>query len=69
MVQIANHQHCWICGKAMDWDAAAKHCSPECKAQLDARNRKRKNYMLLLYGLMAASVVYLVLGLMRGGAA
>ncbi|HLE96581.1 MAG TPA: DUF2116 family Zn-ribbon domain-containing protein [Candidatus Thermoplasmatota archaeon] len=64
-VQIVNHAHCWICGKAMDWDADAKTCSAACKKVLDTRNKKRRNYMLLLYGLMAASVVYLLLSVGR----
>lgn len=49
----------------MDWDADAKTCSAACKKVLDTRNKKRRNYMLLLYGLMAASVVYLLLSVGR----
>ena len=67
MVQIAQHRHCLICGRAMEYKADARACSPECQAQLDKTNKKRRNYMLMLYGLMAASMAYLVLALLRGG--
>lgn len=66
MPQIAQHMHCWICGKAMDWSATEKVCSPECQKTLDARNQKRRRYMWFLYAAMAASVTLLLLQFLGG---
>lgn len=58
-IQIPNHGHCSICQRAVPF--GDKTCSPRCQADLDELQRKRKRTMLLMYGLMALSVVVLIL--------
>jgi predicted nucleic acid-binding Zn ribbon protein len=63
-LQIPNHSHCVVCSRAVPF--GDKTCSPECQAQLDELNKKRKRSMLVMYGLMAAAVLVFLLSF-RGG--
>ena len=58
---VVNHQHCYICGRAMAL-GDEKWCSPECKAKLDAQNKRRKTMMYFLYGAMALTLLLLFFG-------
>lgn len=70
-IQIPNHDHCAICGRAIvytepqDRTTQTRTCSAEHKERLDALNKKRKRSMYLMYGLMA--LAFLVLILSYGG--
>jgi len=59
---VVNHQHCYICNRAMGFDRDAKACSKECQAQLEVQNKKRKQLMYFLYGAMALTLVLLFVG-------
>ena len=68
-IQIPNHSHCVICTRAVPH--GDKTCSPECQAQFDELQKKRKRSMYVMYGLMALAIVVLLLstsGLLPGGA-
>ncbi|HVL48391.1 MAG TPA: DUF2116 family Zn-ribbon domain-containing protein [Candidatus Thermoplasmatota archaeon] len=64
MVQIPNHGHCQICGRAVAF--GDRVCGPECKANFDVQAKKRKNLMLMIYGAMALSIVLLLLNTFAG---
>lgn len=59
---VVNHMHCYVCGRAMAFDRDAKVCSDECKATMDAQNKKRKQLMYFLYGAMALTLLLLFFG-------
>lgn len=59
---VVNHQHCYICGKAMTFDPDTKVCSPECGAAMQAQNKKRKQLMYFLYGAMGLTLLLLFWG-------
>ena len=66
-VQIPNHDHCAICGRAIAYvepkerTPGTRTCSEEHKAELEALNKKRRRSMMLMYGLMAAAFAVLIL--------
>jgi predicted nucleic acid-binding Zn ribbon protein len=68
-IQIPNHGHCAICGKAIAFvpttstDAEARTCSKECKGAFEERRKKAKRNVWTLYGLMALAFLVLVLSL------
>jgi len=59
---VVQHQHCMICGKAMEFDDDTKWCSPACKGKFDAQNKKRRNMMLFLYAAMGLTLLLLFWG-------
>lgn len=61
-VQIPNHSHCLICTRAVPF--GDKTCSAQCEQQHTDLQKRRKRSMVLLYGLMALSVLLLLLGTM-----
>lgn len=63
-LQIPNHSHCTICSRAVSF--GEKTCSKDCEAKFDDLQRRRKRTMLFLYGLMALSVIVLMLGSFGG---
>lgn len=63
-VQIPNHSHCVICTRAVTF--GDKTCSSDCEKQLEDLQRRRRRTMMFLYGLMALSVIVLLLGTMGG---
>jgi predicted nucleic acid-binding Zn ribbon protein len=64
-IQIPNHAHCGICGKAVPF--GDKTCGAECQAKLDDLNKRRKRTMYMMYGLMALAMGVLALSLVRPG--
>lgn len=50
-IQIPNHGHCIICGRAVPF--GEKSCGKACAEAVEEQTAKRKKQMLLLYGLMA----------------
>lgn len=62
VVQIPQHAHCWVCGKAIQVDD--KTCSAECKTKVDLQQKKRKQLMWVMYGAMGLFVVMLLLQLL-----
>jgi predicted nucleic acid-binding Zn ribbon protein len=58
-IQIPQHVHCVMCGKAIP--TGEKVCGPACQANLDVQNKRRKNMMLMIYGAMALSMGLLIL--------
>lgn len=65
MVQIANHAHCSICGRAIPY--GDKTCGEACQAKLDDLNRRRKRTMYMMYGLMGVAFLVLALSMIRPG--
>ena len=63
-LQIPNHAHCAICTRAVPF--GDKTCSADCESKYDDLQRRRKRTMLFLYGLMAFSIIVLLLGSMGG---
>ncbi|HVL86884.1 MAG TPA: DUF2116 family Zn-ribbon domain-containing protein [Candidatus Thermoplasmatota archaeon] len=63
MVQIPQHAHCQICGKAIQVEE--KTCSPECARGLEAHQRKRKHMLYVLYAMIALMFVLLLFGQTR----
>jgi predicted nucleic acid-binding Zn ribbon protein len=67
MVQIVNHAHCQVCGRAIEF--GEKTCSTECAGKIEALAKKRRNMMLFVYAMMGLSVVLILLnyaGIVRG---
>ena len=64
-IQIPNHSHCAICTRAVPY--GDKTCSPKCETQYEELQKRRKRTMMFLYGLMALSVIVLLLGGFGGG--
>lgn len=68
-LQIPNHSHCAICGKAIAFapatskDADERTCSKDCGAKFEERQKKMKRNLYTMYGLMALAFVVLVLSL------
>ena len=61
-IQIPNHSHCVICSRAVAF--GDKTCSDKCETQHQELQKRRKRSMILLYGLMALSVLLLLMGSM-----
>lgn len=64
-IQIPNHSHCVICGKAVPF--GDKTCSKECEQGLEELNKKRKRSMLTMYVLMGIAMLVLVLSYVSPG--
>lgn len=60
MVQIPQHSHCSMCGKAIK--AGEKICSKQCQAEMDQLNNKRRRYAMLFY---AATAVFILMVLLN----
>jgi predicted nucleic acid-binding Zn ribbon protein len=58
-IQIPDHAHCAICGRAVTF--GDKTCSKECEAKFTDLQRRRKRAMYMMYGLMAVAFLVLVL--------
>ena len=71
-IQIPNHDHCAICGRAITYTdpkertPETRTCSDEHKIALEALNKKRKRSMYLMYGLMALAIIVLIVSLGGG---
>lgn len=59
---VVNHQHCYVCNRAMPFDKDEKWCSAECKTAFDQQTKKRKQLMWFLYGAMALTLLLLFYG-------
>ena len=57
--RIPQHKHCMICHKAIP--AKEDLCSEECKEKYEQLDRKRRNYMYIMYGLFAMIIVMVML--------
>lgn len=64
-IQIPNHAHCGICGKAVPY--GDKTCGKDCQAKLDDLNKRRKRTMYMMYGLMGLAFVVLTMSLLKPG--
>lgn len=60
--KVVNHGHCFICGRVVSF--GDKTCSEKCQAEYEGGQKKRKQYMLMLYGAMGFAVLLFVLQLM-----
>lgn len=60
-IQIPNHGHCRICGRAVAFGDAT--CSEKCQKDMEAIHKKKKNMLLFIYGMIGLSVVILLLQL------
>lgn len=58
-IQIPNHSHCVVCTRAVPF--GEKTCSPECAAQYEELQKKRKRSVYVMYGLMALAILVLLL--------
>lgn len=58
-IQIPDHAHCTICGRAIPF--GDKTCSKECEGKLADLTRRRKRAMWTMYGLMGLAFLVLVL--------
>jgi len=56
---VPQHAHCNICGKSIPFGEV--QCSEECKQKFQTLLRRRKLFLYLTYGLIAAMIVYVVL--------
>lgn len=59
---VVNHQHCRVCGRAMPI-GKEKICSPECQKEVDVVQRKRRNLLWFIYGMIGVSIAFLLLQL------
>jgi len=68
-IQLPNHSHCAICGKAIAFapatskDAEERTCSKECAGKFEERAKKVKRNLYTMYGLMALAFLVLVLSM------
>lgn len=58
--RIIQHKHCSICGKAIP--AEEEYCSENCKERFEAIQKKKKNLMYIMYGLMFFLLILLFFG-------
>jgi predicted nucleic acid-binding Zn ribbon protein len=68
-IQIPNHAHCVVCSRAVPF--GDKTCSPTCEADYADLQKRRKRTAFFMYGLLALSILALVLlqfGFFGGGA-
>ncbi|MBI4393673.1 MAG: DUF2116 family Zn-ribbon domain-containing protein [Euryarchaeota archaeon] len=56
---IVNHGHCLMCGRVVTF--GDKTCSDKCKGDQEDMQKKRKQYMLMLYGAMGFALLLFVL--------
>ena len=59
--RIPQHKHCLICNKAIP--AKDTLCSEECEEKYEQLDRKRRNYMYIMYGLFAVVIIMVMLSL------
>jgi predicted nucleic acid-binding Zn ribbon protein len=59
--RIPQHKHCMICHKAIP--AKDKMCSEECEAEYARIDRKRRNYMMIMYALFFFVIVIFMVSL------
>ena len=64
-IQIPDHAHCAICGKAIPSDEKA--CGKDHQAKYDDLQKRRKRAMWMMYGLMALAFLVLVLSVSNPG--
>ncbi len=62
MVQIAQHAHCVICGKAID--STEKTCGGNCALALEQNVKKRNQFKWLMYLAMGLAVSLLIMQLL-----
>jgi len=63
-LQLLQHKHCKVCGKAIP--ASRELCSGKCEQDWARREKKRKNTMLYYFIGLIATLILLFLLLMRG---
>lgn len=63
-VQIPDHAHCTICGRAIS--AGEKACGDHVD-KYEELQKKRKRAMYMMYGLMALAFVVLVISVYKPG--
>lgn len=61
VLQIPQHGHCHVCGKAMAWSETERTCSTECTGKLAEIQKKRKRTLTFMYVMMGLSMVLLML--------
>jgi predicted nucleic acid-binding Zn ribbon protein len=61
-VQIPNHAHCVVCGRAIEY--GEKTCGPEDAAKLDEMKKRRKR---LTYVFVGVAIATLILSFMNSG--
>ena len=64
MPGIIPHRHCVVCGKAIEPDMV--YCSDECEEAMDKERKKQRNFMILMFALLAAFMVIFWLGAPKG---
>lgn len=55
---VPQHAHCHMCGKSIPFGETL--CSEECKQKYQALLRRRKLILYLMYGMLAAVIVFFV---------
>lgn len=58
--KVAQHRHCAVCGKAIP--ESEEVCSEACREDRDARQRKQRLLTYVMYGIMAATVLLILVG-------
>ncbi|MCK4996599.1 MAG: DUF2116 family Zn-ribbon domain-containing protein, partial [Thermoplasmatales archaeon] len=56
---VPQHAHCQMCGKSIPYGETL--CSKECKQKYHNVLRRRKLIVYLMYGMLAALIVFFVL--------
>ncbi len=56
---VPQHAHCQMCGKSIPYGETL--CSEECKQKYHNVLRRRKLIVYLMYGMLAALIVFFVL--------
>ncbi|UCH87920.1 MAG: DUF2116 family Zn-ribbon domain-containing protein, partial [Thermoplasmata archaeon] len=59
--RIPQHKHCMICHKAIPVKESL--CSEECQEEFDRLDRKRRNYMYIMYGLFFVIIIMVILSM------
>ena len=56
---VPQHAHCQMCGKSIPYGETL--CSEECKQRYQNLLRRRKLIVYLMYGMLAALIIFFVL--------
>lgn len=56
---VPQHAHCQMCGKSIPYGETL--CSEECKQKYQTLLRRRKLIVYLMYGMLAALIVFFVI--------
>jgi predicted nucleic acid-binding Zn ribbon protein len=64
-VEIAQHGHCHVCGRVVQYGEAT--CSDKCKAELERTRKGRKRTMIILYVILIFFLLFMIVGPLLGG--